>query len=53
LGRDLIYDYRDWQTIEAIGRNGSDEGNDIRPFQKKLSRTSVDDETDEFEEASF
>ena len=30
LVRELIYDYKDWQSIEATGRGGSDEGFDIR-----------------------
>jgi hypothetical protein len=36
LVRDLMYDYRDWQTIEATGRSGSDDGYDIRAFEKRL-----------------
>jgi len=31
-----MYDYRDWQTIEATGRSGSDDGYDIRAFEKRL-----------------
>ncbi len=30
LIREMIYDYKDWQSIEAMGRSGSDEGFDIR-----------------------
>jgi restriction endonuclease len=36
LVRDLVYDYRDWQSIEATGRSGSDEGYDIRAFERRL-----------------
>lgn len=34
LVRELIYDFRDWQTIEATGRGGSDEGFDARAYEK-------------------
>lgn len=34
LIRELIYDYKDWQSIEATGRSGSDEGFDIRAYEK-------------------
>src|SRR4051794_4172386 len=34
LVRELIYDYKDWQSIEATGRSGSDEGIDIRAFER-------------------
>jgi hypothetical protein len=34
LVRQLIYDYKDWQTIEATGRGGSDDGFDIRAFER-------------------
>ncbi len=34
LIRELIYDFKDWQTIEATGRSGSDEGFDIRAYEK-------------------
>jgi len=43
LVRDLIYDYRDWQTIEATGRSGSDDGYDIRAFEKRLDSPLNDD----------
>ena len=36
LVRDLMYGYRDWQSIEATGRSGSDDGYDIRAFEKRL-----------------
>ncbi len=35
LIRELIYEYKEWQSIEATGRSGSDEGFDIRAYEKK------------------
>jgi hypothetical protein len=40
LIRQLAYDFREWKSLEAIGRSGSDEGQDIRGAE--LVR-SVDD----------
>jgi predicted Zn-dependent protease with MMP-like domain len=34
LVRQLIYDFRDWQNIEATGRSGSDDGFDVRAWEK-------------------
>ncbi len=34
LVRELAYDYKDWQSIEATGRSGSDEGWDIRAYER-------------------
>jgi hypothetical protein len=34
LVRELIYDFKDWQGIEATGRGGSDDGFDIRAFER-------------------
>jgi len=34
LTRQLIYDFKDWQSIEATGRTGSDAGFDIRAWEK-------------------
>ena len=48
LVRELIYDFRDWQTIEATGRAGGDDGFDIRAFEKVTRATSSAD--DEFED---
>jgi hypothetical protein len=39
LIRELIYDFKDWQSIEATGRSGGDEGFDIRAYE----RTSAPD----------
>ena len=48
LIRELIYDYKDWQNIEATGRSGSDDGFDIRAFEKNIGTTVM--ETKEGEE---
>jgi len=34
LVRQLIYDYRQWKTLEATGRAGGDEGIDIRAIER-------------------
>ncbi|WP_442588466.1 hypothetical protein ACSBL2_20715 [Pedobacter sp. AW31-3R] len=44
LVRQLIYDYKDWQSIEATGRGGADDGYDIRAYEKNAI---VSQETDE------
>ncbi|MET4143119.1 hypothetical protein [Pedobacter sp. UYP1] len=36
LVRQLIYDYKDWQSIEATGRGGADDGYDIRAYEKHV-----------------
>jgi Restriction endonuclease len=46
LIRELIYDFRDWQTIEATGKAGSDDGFDIRAFER-TTITSVDEDGNE------
>jgi hypothetical protein len=51
LVRELIYDFKDWQSIEATGRSGSDEGFDIRAFEK-LSTYYIDEEQSQ-EETEF
>src|ERR1035437_3977243 len=44
LVRELIYDYKDWQIIEATGRSGSDEGFDIRAYERISNYYSEPDE---------
>ncbi|MGV8017874.1 MAG: restriction endonuclease [Ignavibacteria bacterium] len=44
LIRELIYDFKDWQTIEATGRSGNDEGFDIRAYEKVNINNHNDDE---------
>lgn len=34
LVRELVYDFKDWQSIEATGRSGADGGFDIRAFER-------------------
>jgi len=34
LIRELVYDFKDWQSLEATGRSGSDDGIDIRAFER-------------------
>ena len=46
LVRELIYDFRDWQTIEATGKGGDDDGFDIRAYER-TTETIVDDDGDE------
>ena len=47
LIRELIYDYKDWQSIEATGRSGSDEGFDIRAYEKVEIISPVENEKNE------
>jgi len=48
LVRELIYDFRNWQNIEATGRSGGDEGFDIRAFERKeITSQSVEGEAEE------
>jgi len=44
LVRQLVYDFRDWQSIEATGRGGDDEGFDIRAWEKVQEITNRDEE---------
>src|SRR5277367_5900831 len=34
LVRELVYDFKDWQSIEATGRGGADDGFDIRAYER-------------------
>lgn len=47
LIRQLIYDFRLWQSIEAVGRSGSDEGFDIRAWEKTQEVANRDEEDEE------
>src|SRR3990167_10722344 len=48
LVRQLMYDFRDWQSIEATGHSGNDDGFDIRGHEKlKDVANRVDSEEDE------
>jgi len=50
LIRELIYDYKDWLTIEATGRGGSDKGFDIRAYEKTYKPPVSDSEDENLEE---
>src|ERR1700678_2576956 len=52
LVRELIYDFKDWQSIEATGRGGSDDGFDIRAYEcaSAADRGPEDRESDEDED---
>ena len=48
LVRELIYDYKDWQSIEATGRSGNDGGFDVRAYEKvEIARGKDEDEEQE------
>jgi hypothetical protein len=47
LVRELAYDFKDWQSIEATGRSGSDEGIDIRGYERVTSTSEPGDEDDD------
>jgi hypothetical protein len=49
LVRDLMYDYRDWLSIEATGRSGSDDGYDIRAFERATAEIAAADDSDDDE----
>lgn len=44
LVRQLIYDFRDWKSLEATGRLGSDEGFDVRGWEVLPSIEPIDEE---------
>lgn len=48
LVRQLAYDFKDWKSIEATGRSGSDEGFDVRAWENVFTeeRAEDDDETE-------
>jgi hypothetical protein len=47
LVRRILYSFRDWSNIEATGRGGSDEGFDIRAWEKGDAVTNVSEEGEE------
>jgi hypothetical protein len=49
LIRELAYDFKDWQSIEATGRGGSDDGFDIRAYERidTYAAESTDDSSNE------
>lgn len=49
LVRRLLYSFKDWSNIEATGRAGSDEGFDIRAWERGEGITNISDENEEGE----
>lgn len=47
LIRELIYDFKDWQSIEATGRSGNDDGFDIRAYERAEITSITDNEGNE------
>jgi len=47
LIRQLIYDYRDWASLEATGRGGADDGIDIRAYEGVRPSTDERDSTED------
>ena len=50
LVRELVYDFKDWQSIEATGRGGGDEGFDIRAYERTDAGIVENDEENSSEE---
>ncbi len=46
LVRELIYDFKDWQTIDATGRGGADDGFDTRAYEKSTTNFNYNIEED-------
>jgi hypothetical protein len=49
LVREVVYDFKDWQSIEATGRGGSDDGFDIRAYERVSApeQEPVEEESEE------
>ncbi len=47
LTRNLIYDFRDWANIEAVGRAGADHGVDIRAVERVSQRSTSEVDGDD------
>jgi hypothetical protein len=43
LDRNLLYDFRDWKSLEAIRRSGSDDGFDMRAWERSVVATNTDE----------
>jgi len=51
LVRQLLYDFKQWQQLEATGRSGSDDGFDARGWEKEIDvDVQAEDEAGENEE---
>ena len=44
LVRELAYDFKNWQNIEATGRGGNDDGFDIRAYEHQGTEAAENDE---------
>lgn len=53
LIRRLLYGFRDWVDIEPTGRGGSDDGFDIRAWQKGESVSNISDEGEQGERSGL
>jgi len=49
LVRQLIYDFKQWQTIESTGRGGADDGFDVRAYEVLQTPAILDDEEEKDE----
>jgi len=47
LVRNLIYDFKIWQSIEATGRGGGDDGFDVRAWERVQEVTNKEDKDEE------
>jgi len=51
LVRQLVYDFRSWQSIESTGRGGADDGFDVRAFEEVKTPSTVSEDEAELEDA--
>jgi len=47
--RQLIYDFREWSDIQAVGRSGADKGVDIRAIERVVITAMIDPDENEEE----
>lgn len=50
LVRQLTYDFKDWRVIEGTGRSGSDDGIDIRAFERPAAESNDGEEDEDAKE---
>jgi len=53
LIRQLLYDFRQWYSIEAVGRLGSDDGIDIRAIERIVYREEFDAASEDEEDVAY
>jgi len=46
LIRQLAYEFRDWRSVEAVGRSGSDEGIDVRGVERRSDAAAESPDVD-------